>query len=49
MTDFDARYEDEEAGGEPACALAHVCPECGTLREVAAPAVCVECGALPPD
>ncbi|HEX3590480.1 MAG TPA: hypothetical protein VHV74_12690 [Pseudonocardiaceae bacterium] len=39
-----------EEGGDPACWLGRVCPECGRLTDRDAPATCPNCGAaLPPD
>ncbi|KQR54240.1 hypothetical protein ASF88_05405 [Leifsonia sp. Leaf336] len=41
------RVEAEwEEGGDAACWLASVCPECGAFRE--APGPCARCGAEPP-
>lgn len=34
-----------ETGGEPACLLDRVCPECGRLAETAPPTTCARCGA----
>lgn len=42
--DREVRQEDE--GGDAACWLASVCPECGAFRE--APGACARCGAEPP-
>jgi hypothetical protein len=33
-----------DEGGEPACLLARVCPECGRLADEDPPAVCPGCG-----
>ncbi|MET7639138.1 hypothetical protein [Streptomyces sp. NPDC005438] len=35
-----------EDGGDPACWLSRVCPECGLLAEVDPPVRCARCGAL---
>ncbi|OEV05169.1 hypothetical protein [Streptomyces oceani] len=35
----------ESEGGESACWLDRVCPECGRLAEAAPPTVCARCGA----
>ncbi|WP_416875825.1 hypothetical protein [Kitasatospora sp. SC0581] len=34
-----------DEGGEPACWLDRVCPECGRLRERTGPGSCENCGA----
>ncbi|MFF4381404.1 hypothetical protein [Kitasatospora sp. NPDC001547] len=34
-----------DEGGEPACWLDRVCPECGRLRERSGPGPCENCGA----
>ncbi|MFB7129149.1 hypothetical protein [Kitasatospora sp. NPDC056273] len=34
-----------DEGGEPACWLDRVCPECGRLRERTGPGPCENCGA----
>ncbi|GAA3011034.1 hypothetical protein GCM10010519_47500 [Streptomyces lactacystinicus] len=34
-----------DEGGEPACWLDRVCPECGRLRERPGPGPCENCGA----
>lgn len=34
-----------ERGGDPACWLARVCPQCGTLSDAAPAATCATCGA----
>jgi rubrerythrin len=39
-----AEPEPEELGGEPACLLARVCPECGGVLDTAPPTVCPRCG-----
>jgi hypothetical protein len=33
-------------GGDPACWLDRVCPECGRIADVAPPVVCERCGTL---
>ncbi|MFJ9696998.1 hypothetical protein [Kitasatospora sp. NPDC101183] len=33
-----------DEGGEPACWLERVCPECGRLRERPGPQACENCG-----
>jgi hypothetical protein len=35
----------DEEGGDPACWLGRVCPECGLLAEEPPPTVCARCGA----
>ncbi|MER7578730.1 hypothetical protein [Kitasatospora sp. NPDC097691] len=35
-----------DEGGESACWLERVCPECGRLRERPGPAPCEHCGAV---
>ncbi|MFF0414005.1 hypothetical protein ACFYUY_26650 [Kitasatospora sp. NPDC004745] len=35
-----------DEGGEPACWLGRVCPECGRLRDRPGPARCESCGAV---
>jgi rubrerythrin len=35
----------EPLGGEPACLLDRVCPECGRLADAAPPTTCPRCGA----
>lgn len=35
----------EPMGGEPACMLDRVCPECGRLADTAPPTTCGRCGA----
>jgi hypothetical protein len=37
-------YEDQ--GGDPACWLSHVCPECGALVEGSTAVPCWRCGAV---
>jgi rubrerythrin len=39
---------DDDLGGEDACLLDRVCPECGAFRTEAPPAPCPRCGAPPP-
>lgn len=41
-----ADFEPEPEGGDPACWLNRVCPECGRLAEEAPPTRCAGCGAL---
>ncbi|WP_035803115.1 hypothetical protein [Kitasatospora mediocidica] len=42
----DDRPADEpEYGGEPACLLDRVCPDCGALTEHSPPTRCPRCGA----
>ncbi|WP_195910961.1 hypothetical protein [Streptomyces kaniharaensis] len=36
-----------DEGGEPACWLDQVCPECGLLHERPGPGACERCGAEP--
>ncbi|WP_371515563.1 hypothetical protein [Kitasatospora sp. NBC_01300] len=38
-----------DEGGEAACWLDRVCPECGRLRERPGPQPCENCGAGSPD
>ncbi|MFJ9453565.1 hypothetical protein ACIRST_00665 [Kitasatospora sp. NPDC101447] len=38
-----------DEGGESACWLERVCPECGRLRERPGPAPCEHCGAAEDD
>jgi rubrerythrin len=33
-----------DEGGDPACWLGRVCPECGAFTEQAAPTTCPRCG-----
>jgi hypothetical protein len=33
-------------GGDPACWLERVCPECGRIADAAPPVVCERCGTL---
>lgn len=40
---------EEADGGDPVCWLSRVCPECGTLDDGPARAVCSRCGAAIPD
>ncbi|MHA6801428.1 hypothetical protein [Bounagaea algeriensis] len=41
---------DAEHGGDPACWLAFLCPECGRFAEQGLPARCEHCGTdLPAD
>ncbi len=41
--------QGEDQGGDPACWLAYVCPECGAYVDDPALGVCPKCGgALPP-
>ena len=42
----DSSPAPEPLGGEPACMLDRVCPECGLFAETALPAPCVRCGTL---
>ncbi len=35
----------EAMGGEPACMLDRVCPECGRLADATPPTTCARCGA----
>ncbi|MEU9078339.1 hypothetical protein [Kitasatospora sp. NPDC048538] len=35
-----------DEGGEPACWLDRVCPECGRLRDRPGPGRCESCGAV---
>jgi rubrerythrin len=36
-------------GGDPACWVGQVCPECGRFSEQANPVTCPNCGAAFPD
>ena len=36
--------EPDERGGDPACWLNRVCPQCGMLSDSEPPATCAECG-----
>ncbi|MBL7501921.1 hypothetical protein I6A84_40685 [Frankia sp. CNm7] len=45
----DAESLDDDGpreGGDPACWLARVCPECGLFAEQEPPTACVRCGAV---
>lgn len=47
--DFPADDSYEDQGGDPACWLANVCPECGAYVTDLTLGVCPKCGgALPP-
>ncbi|MFD7659738.1 hypothetical protein ACFV4N_37675 [Actinosynnema sp. NPDC059797] len=37
---------DRVEGGDPACRLSQVCPECGFLDDGEPPEVCPRCGAV---
>jgi rubrerythrin len=45
----DGEHEEHEdaldRGGDPACWLARVCPDCGLLAEREPPTRCLRCGA----
>ncbi|HEX5405168.1 MAG TPA: hypothetical protein VFX16_23045 [Pseudonocardiaceae bacterium] len=44
------QHRTSDEGGDPACWLGQVCPECGAFTDQAAPATCPRCGAaLPTD
>ncbi len=46
MTDDGVDEADRDAGGgEPACWLNRVCPECDAVLDAAPPTVCPRCGA----
>lgn len=48
----DPRPETSDEGGDPACWLNRVCPECGRLADDEPPTRCPACGAAvvpPPD
>jgi len=38
----------DDEGGDPACWLRRVCPECGRLADEDPPTVCPGCGAVVP-
>jgi hypothetical protein len=38
--------QQEQEGGDPACWLGQVCPECGAFTDQATPATCPRCGGL---
>lgn len=40
---------EEDQGGDAACWIANVCPECGLLVEEERPRICPRCGAPFPD
>ncbi|GHE76561.1 hypothetical protein GCM10017786_02050 [Amycolatopsis deserti] len=44
MNQRDHNAEPAE-GGDPACWLARVCPDCGLVADVDPPTVCRRCGA----
>jgi uncharacterized paraquat-inducible protein A len=41
----DAPRPPVEEGGEPACLLARLCPQCDAVPDEPSPAVCRRCGA----
>ncbi|WP_158230493.1 hypothetical protein [Pseudofrankia asymbiotica] len=45
-TQVSPSEDDDQSpeGGDPACWLARVCPECGLFAEHDPPTVCVRCG-----
>jgi rubrerythrin len=46
----ERRDDADQLGGEPACWLPRVCPECGRLAEEEPPTRCESCGtAITPD
>jgi rubrerythrin len=42
------RPTPEQEGGDPACWLNQVCPECGQFTERQPPGICPRCGAQIP-
>ncbi|MDQ0381178.1 hypothetical protein [Amycolatopsis thermophila] len=40
----EEREQVPDEGGDPACWLARVCPECGLVADVDPPTVCQRCG-----
>lgn len=44
-TPSDGRDDEPDLGGDPACWLARVCPECGRFAEHEAAPSCPACGA----
>ncbi|WP_052440753.1 hypothetical protein [Streptacidiphilus anmyonensis] len=45
MSDDQDQPEEPEEGGEPACWLHRLCPECDAVQHEARPARCWRCGA----
>lgn len=45
MRETDDPDDDAARGGDPACWLGRVCPECGRFSEQEPPTRCANCGA----
>jgi uncharacterized paraquat-inducible protein A len=45
VTEYEDEPEELEEGGEPACWLHRLCPECDAVQDEARPARCWRCGA----
>ncbi len=48
MSTDDRPVPRADVGGDPACHLSRVCPECGLFVEDDLPAVCGRCGSAVP-
>jgi uncharacterized protein len=49
MTDEHVDEQRPTEGGDPACWIGQVCPECGRFSEQANPVTCPNCGAAFPE